>query len=284
MKIVLVIGSQNRHLSIANELIKNFTIKDIILCNRHQVPQIARPKSWITEDSVFLKKHLTNLENDEINLIGKNNLANFKKLVLDKNINIFNVNNRYELNNLVSDKKFNSISFDYDAIVVYGSWILEDPIFKLLKKTDKQFINIHGGISPFFRGSSTLLWPLILSQPELMGFTIHELDNQIDHGPIFNYIFPDLKKGMAPTQMMAACQLSLQQNIAECISNCVEFKLKGLIQDSYGKTFLEKDYRPNCLKTIYLQFNEKLFDIDEDTILERRMNYLGKYGSLIFQK
>ena len=32
------------------------------------------------------------------------------------------------------------------------------------------------------------------------------------------HIFPDLKKGMAPTQMMAACQLSLQQNIAECIS------------------------------------------------------------------
>lgn len=281
MKLLLIIGSQNRHLSIANELLKNFKINDIVLCNRHQVPQIARPKEWINEDSDFFKKHLKNLKNDENKLIGSNNLSNFKRHVLEKNINIFNVNNRLELNNLVSNTSFNSINFDYDAIVVYGSWILDDPIFEFLNKTNIKFINIHGGISPFFRGSSTLLWPLVLSQPELMGFTIHELDNQIDHGPILKYIFPVLRKGMAPTQMMAECQLSLQKNIAECISNCMKLNLKGIVQDSYGKTFLEKDYRPNCLKSIYLQFNEKLFDVDEEIILERRINYLGKFASLI---
>ena len=281
MKLLLIIGSQNRHLSIVNELLKNFKINDIVLCNRHQVPQIARPKDWISEDSVFFKKHLKNLENDEIKLIGSNNLSNFKKSVFERNINIFNVNNKLELNNLVSSEKFKSINFDYDAIVVYGSWILENPIFELLNKKNIKFINIHGGISPFFRGSSTLLWPLVLSQPELMGFTIHELDNQIDHGPIFKYIFPELQKGMSPTQMMAECQLSLKKNIAECISDCVRLNLKGIVQDSYGKTFLEKDYRPNCLKSIYLQFNEGLFDFDEEIILERRINYLGKFSSLI---
>ena len=281
MKLLLIIGSQNRHLSIANELLKKFKINDIVLCNRHLVPQLARPKDWITEDSVFLENHLKNLENDEIKLIGSNNLSNFKKSVLEKNINIFNVNNRSELNNLVSNEKFNYIDFDYDAIVVYGSWILDNPIFELLNKKNIKFINIHGGISPFFRGSSTLLWPLVLSQPELMGFTIHELDNQIDHGPIFKYIFPDLKKGMAPTQIMAECQLSLKNNIAKCISNCVQLNLKAMVQDSYGKTFLEKDYRPNCLKSIYLQFSEGLFDFDEEIFLERRIKYLGKFASLI---
>ena len=103
----------------------------------------------------------------------------------------------------------------------------------------------------------------------------------IPWSPIFKYIFPDLDKGMAPTRMMAECQLSLKNNIAECISNCVKLNLKGIVQDSYGKTFLEKDYRPNCLKSIYLQYDEGLFDLDEGVILERRINYLGKYASLI---
>ena len=111
MKLLLIIGSQNRHLSIANELLKKFKINDIVLCNRHLVPQLARPKDWITEDSVFLENHLKNLENDEIKLIGSNNLSNFKKSVLEKNINIFNVNNRSELNNLVSSEKFNYIDW-----------------------------------------------------------------------------------------------------------------------------------------------------------------------------
>ena len=86
---------------------------------------------------------------------------------------------------------------------------------------------------------------------------------------------------MAPTQIMAECQLSLKNNIAKCISNCVQLNLKAMVQDSYGKTFLEKDYRPNCLKSIYLQFSEGLFDFDEEIILERRIKYLGKFASLI---
>ena len=57
--------------------------------------------------------------------------------------------------------------------------------------------------------------------------------------------------------------------------------LKSISQDSYGKTFLEKDYRPNSLKSIYSQFENKLYEIDNDILLKRRYNYLGKYACLI---
>ena len=88
MKLLLIIGSQNRHLSIANELLKKFKINDIVLCNRHLVPQLARPKDWITEDSVFLENHLKNLENDEITCKGEIVIVLSSKREPDENFSL----------------------------------------------------------------------------------------------------------------------------------------------------------------------------------------------------
>ena len=46
--------------------------------------------------------------------------------------------------------------------------------------------NIHGGLSPWYRGGVTHFWPSYLLEPEYTGMTLHELTNDIDGGGIIH--------------------------------------------------------------------------------------------------
>ena len=54
--------------------------------------------------------------------------------------------------------------------------------------------NFHPGILPDYRGSGVYSW-VLLNKEETTGVTLHEIDPDIDHGPIINFsrtsIYPD---------------------------------------------------------------------------------------------
>ncbi len=49
----------------------------------------------------------------------------------------------------------------------------------------KKCLNFHGGILPEYRGSGTINWAIINGEKET-GITLHEIDAQIDHGPVID--------------------------------------------------------------------------------------------------
>ena len=67
------------------------------------------------------------------------------------------------------------------VIVVYGTAILHEPIFDLASQVT---LNMHTGLSPYYRGDSTLFWPVYFNDPERMGVTIHKLVASVDGGDI----------------------------------------------------------------------------------------------------
>jgi len=68
-----------------------------------------------------------------------------------------------------------------DYIFVYGTGIVPDNILNLSKK---QSFNLHTGISPFYRGSSTAFWPLFYDDTNMVGATVHVCTSEIDGGSI----------------------------------------------------------------------------------------------------
>ena len=44
--------------------------------------------------------------------------------------------------------------------------------------------NVHGGLSPWYRGGATLFWPTYMLQPEYTGMTFHETTEKVDAGNI----------------------------------------------------------------------------------------------------
>jgi len=69
-----------------------------------------------------------------------------------------------------------------DLYIVFGSSFIKDDLVKFLIK--KKAINIHMGISPFYKGTDCNFWALYHNNPNLVGATIHLLNEKLDSGPI----------------------------------------------------------------------------------------------------
>jgi len=68
-----------------------------------------------------------------------------------------------------------------DYVCVFGSSIIGEDIISLFPN---RIINMHLGLSPFYRGSGTNFWPLYEEKLDYIGVTIHYLDKGIDSGKI----------------------------------------------------------------------------------------------------
>jgi len=67
------------------------------------------------------------------------------------------------------------------VIVVYGTRIIKPCIFD---RASIVTLNMHTGLSPFYRGDSTLFWPVYFNDPDNLGVTVHQLVASIDGGDI----------------------------------------------------------------------------------------------------
>jgi len=74
-------------------------------------------------------------------------------------------------------------------ILVYGTSILKGPI---LKEYQTQILNLHLGLSPYYRGSGTNYFPFVNNSPEYCGATIMYIDSGIDTGPIIHQLRPKI--------------------------------------------------------------------------------------------
>ena len=76
-----------------------------------------------------------------------------------------------------------------DIIAVYGTGIIRSPVIRIPRIA---ILNMHTGLSPRYRGSDTIFWPLYNEEPEWIGVTVHVLDEGIDSGPIITTARPTI--------------------------------------------------------------------------------------------
>ena len=94
----------------------------------------------------------------------------------------------------------------------------------------KKAINIHMGLSPFYRGSSCNFWALNDKNPEYVGSTIHYLSKGLDSGNIIAHCLPDYKE-----KNMFNYTMSSVKSAHNCLSNLITskklFKLRSQKQN-----------------------------------------------------
>lgn len=76
-----------------------------------------------------------------------------------------------------------------DQIFLFGSSIIRDPI---LSHFHGRIVNMHLGLSPYYRGSATNYWPLVDNLPECVGVTVHHATAVVDGGGILAQARPDI--------------------------------------------------------------------------------------------
>jgi len=81
-------------------------------------------------------------------------------------------------------------NFKPDIMIIFGSHIVREPLLSLLPRDC--IINLHLGLSPYYRGSGTNFWPFVNNELEYLGSTILYLDSGIDTGDIICHIRPTI--------------------------------------------------------------------------------------------
>lgn len=77
------------------------------------------------------------------------------------------------------------ISAQPDLIIAYGCSLIKEPLLSAFKG---RFLNVHLGLSPYYRGSGTNYWPLVNGELEFVGATFMHIDAGIDTGNIIHQI------------------------------------------------------------------------------------------------
>jgi folate-dependent phosphoribosylglycinamide formyltransferase PurN len=132
-----------------------------------------------------------------------------------------------------------------DAVVLYGTSLIRGP---LLDTYSGRMVNLHLGLSPYYRGAGTNFWPLVYGEPECVGATLHLAVAKVDAGPILAQVRPsaehdDRSHELGTKALMAAVEL-----LPEALSLCVMGRIVYGEQDlSIGRVFRRKDFNKDAV-------------------------------------
>ena len=144
-----------------------------------------------------------------------------------------------------------------DVVLVFGTGILRQP---LLSAFDGRIINIHLGLSPYYRGAGTNFWPLVNREPEYVGATIHYLDAGIDTGPIISHARPSIERGDGPHDLgnktIVAAAPALMRAAAAHLAGIV----RAVPQPGGGRLYQRKDFSAGAVRTLYRNFETGMID------------------------
>ena len=114
-----------------------------------------------------------------------------------------------------------------DFYVVFGSSYIKGELIDFL--VDQRAINIHAGVSPYYRGTDCNFWALYDNNPHLVGTTIHLLSRGLDSGPMLYHAMSNIKTN--PFEYTMSTIKSAFHSIAERIKDNSIFQINPVTQN-----------------------------------------------------
>lgn len=200
-----------------------------------------------------IKKYFENVNDAQIKLFGNSYINNLNKNIKTLPIQLGDLN---KINaNLLSD------FLKSDLYIVFGSSYIKSWLADFL--IEKKAINIHAGVSPYYRGTDCNFWALYDNNPQLVGTTIHLLSKGLDNGPMLYHAMSNIKTN--PYEYSMSTVKAAFHSISDRIKDKSIFKIKPLAQDKNKEIRYTKksEFNDNVLteyfsKEIYL--DSKAFD------------------------
>lgn len=159
-----------------------------------------------------------------------------------------------------------------DLIISYGCSIIKS---NLLQVFHRRFINIHLGLSPYYRGSGTNFWPFVNKEIQCIGTTFMHIDSGVDTGEIIHQIRADIHYNDNIHQIGNRL---IKSSFEVCIKIIKNFnKLQTMPGIEFNKNderyYRKKDFTENALKEAYQNIDEKLIE----NYLEQKDFFDNKY-------
>lgn len=249
LKIVFIGGNHPRHLYYLNKIHEKFPVSGIIIEKRSKGTneKVPTPPSNISEhDKENFLKHFSNRYNTEQKYFGNEKIPNCNILEIEKE----------ELNSKRTVDFINSIK--PEIVFIYGSHLIKEPLYSELPENT---INLHGGLSPRYRGTATMFWPFYFLEPNYVGTTFHHIVSEPDAGTIIHQSVPILQKGDKIHDVSCKTIIQSSKDVIKLLEIFEkDGKWEKFSQKGTGKNFLERDFKPEHLRMIYDYFHDDIVD------------------------
>ena len=254
MKITLFTSNKNRHNYLINLLSEVSDELYVIQECGTIFPGIVPGHYQV---SPIMKKYFENVNNAQSHLFG-NSYVNNKK----KNIKILPMISG-DLNqcsmNLLSD------FLKSDVYVVFGSSYIKGELVDFL--VNQKTINIHAGVSPYYRGTDCNFWALYDDNPHLVGTTIHLLSKGLDSGPMLYHAMSNLRSN--PFEYTMSTVKSAFHSITERIKDNSILQIKPEVQNKKQEIRYSKrvDFNEEVIKSFFnKEINLKCKEFDNSLL------------------
>ncbi len=204
MSYFAITSNHPRHVKFLETLYENFDISVVVIVDKGPISQ---------EEADYF--------NSDLSLLKRSNVLRCSRHQLHSN---------FVLQTL--QKTNASVGF------IFGAPLLRSDIFSIPKYG---CVNIHTGLVDHYRGVDSSLWAMHDNRPDLIGATLHYIDDSIDAGEIIETDIIDIDAtDTLNTLFYKTCQVGfrlLSSNIGDIITDKVNKK----VLNNRGKLYQNKD-------------------------------------------
>ena len=266
MKVLLATGNHPRHQYLVRLFKENGFLDALIMEERENFSPVT-PEGLDARTGQFFTTHFRKREEAE-NFVFGSRISEFENSL---RIAPGEINSVDSLEFLMKNKP--------DVVITAGIGILGNEFLKL---APKETWNLHGGLSPWYKGAITHFWPSYQLEPQFTGCTLHYISSKIDAGAIIHQTPAVLKEGDGLQELSSR---SLKLGFDEIITVLQILKkqrsVKSVKQASTGKLWLKRDWKPQHLNLIYGLYQDRVVDSYLEGKIERNTPALVQQGNLI---
>jgi folate-dependent phosphoribosylglycinamide formyltransferase PurN len=253
-KIVLLTGNELRHKYFASFLASHSNINMKLVIHESN---IKLKKNILYKNDRIIKKYVDLREKTE-KIYFKNYIKNTKPYYYVK------IKNGY-INNDKIIKIIKAIKFDY--LISFGSSIIKPKLINLFKK---KFLNIHLGLSPYYKGSGTNFFPFVNNELQFCGSTIMQISEKLDDGKIVHQIRPIFQVNDTIHTIGNKIIQETANDLCKILIKIKKIKYFKIKTNYKSKIFKRRDFNRFVL-------DRALANIENGMIL----NYISKYKILM---
>ena len=141
-----------------------------------------------------------------------------------------------------------------DLIICYGASLIKP---RLIEAYHGRFLNVHLGISPYYKGSGTNIFPIIDKRLGFVGATFMYIDPGIDTGEIIHQIQADFFLGDSVHSVGNRLIKKMTETYADIVDKFE--KLEPQKQPTIeGETYFMRDFDDHICRILYDRYQSDL--------------------------
>jgi folate-dependent phosphoribosylglycinamide formyltransferase PurN len=245
MKVILLCGDHPRHFAIARAIQETGMLSAIGFELREAAVPLV-PQGLDSHLEELYRRHFLDRQQAELNHFGATGGISVPRLEFAPD----QVNSE-QVRSFVREA-------GADILISYGIHKLDD---ETLAQLPSNSWNLHGGLSPWYRGVITHFWPSYCLEPQFTGMTLHRLTNRLDAGDVVHQSVAPMIRGDGIHDVACRAVLSMASEIGQVLDLAVRSELTSPVpQRSSGKLWLAREWTPRHLTRIYDEWDNKIVD------------------------